>query len=78
MAKAKETAKDESRDWKAAAEKTLTVALDRLEDLARDSSDPKVLESIIKTTADVVGAGLYLARTRGAAPGASGDGGDDD
>lgn len=58
---------DTSADWKTQAKKTLTVALDRLEDIARDSNDPKVLESIVKTVGDVVGAGEFLGRGKATA-----------
>lgn len=62
-------------DWKEAGERCLTTALNRLDELAQDQTDPKALESIIKTVGDVVGAGLYLGRgqQRKTAPGAPED-----
>ena len=57
MAKKKETT-----DWKTAGEECLTTALNRANELARDATEFKSLESLIKTVADVVGAGLYLSR----------------
>lgn len=68
---------DEAQDWKTAAQACLTTALSRLEEVARDSADAKTLESIAKTVADIVGAGLYLARGQGK-PGAGATGGEDD
>jgi hypothetical protein len=56
-------------DWQTASKRCLTTALDRLDDLARESADAKQLESIIKTVGDVVGAAGYLGRK---SPGASG------
>lgn len=76
MPKAQARVKD-NRDWKRAGEECLTTALDRLEELARDQSDCKALESIIKTVGDVVGAGLYLGRGQNQKPQAV-QGDDDD
>ena len=68
---------DAARDWKQAGEACLTTALARLEEVARDSSDAKTLESIAKTAGDIVGAGMYLSRgSRGAST--SSGGGEDE
>jgi len=65
---------DETQDWKRAAKSCLTASLNRLEELARDSADIKQLESVVKTVADVVGAGEFLGRRSVA----GGTGGGDD
>jgi hypothetical protein len=70
--------KDDQRDWKGAAEECLVIAINRAGELARDATEFKSLESLIKTVGDVVGAGLYLSRSqRGAAGSGSSDDGDD-
>ncbi len=66
---------DDTQDWKRAAKACLTTTLNRLEEVARDSADAKVLESIVKTVGDVVGAGEFLGRKT---TGASGAGDDDE
>lgn len=64
-------------DWESAAKRTLTTSLNRLDDLAQGTEDPKLLESIIKTVSDVVGASVFGVRGR-RAPTDGGGGGDDD
>ncbi len=70
--------KDDSRDWKKAAERTLTTALKKAGEFLEDGQIEKLkaTESVIKTVGDVVGAGLYIGRARNSA--ATGGGGDDD
>lgn len=73
--------KDNSRDWKSAAEKCLTTALQKAEEAVSDGAIEKVksFESLIKTVGDVVGAGLYLNRSqRTAASSGAGSSDDDD
>lgn len=67
--------KDDSRDWKAAAEKCLTTALKSCEEFLRDGQIEKLkaTESVIKTVGDVVGAGLYIGRKAAGAPAADDD-----
>ncbi len=57
---------DDSRDWKQAAERTLTTALKKAEEFLSDGQIEKLkaTESVIKTVGDVVGAGLYIGRAR--------------
>lgn len=70
--------KDDSRDWKKAAETCLTTALKKAEEFLTDGQIEKLkaTESVIKTVGDVVGAGLYIGRARSS--GATGGSGDDD
>lgn len=65
-------------DWKTAAKRALTTALDKLDDQARETTDTKALESIVKTVADVVGAGMYLERGKTQRSSGSPEGGDDE
>ena len=49
------------KDWKHAGEIALTIGLRRAGELMQDSLDPKGLEVLLKTVADVVGTGLILS-----------------
>ncbi len=50
------------RDWKLAGEECLTTALDRARVLVQECTNPKELESLIKTVAEVVGFATHKAR----------------
>jgi hypothetical protein len=72
--------KDDSRDWKKAAEQCLVTALRKAEEsLQCDAIEKlKATESVIKTVGDIVGAGQYLARVQRTGTGGGGGGDDDD
>lgn len=59
--------------WKQAAESCLTTALKRAEEHAREATDFKSLESLIKTVSEIVGFGNTVNRSGGGV-----SGGDDD
>ncbi len=75
MAKQK---REDPTDWRTAGKRTLTTALNRLDDLAQEATDPVRLESIIKTVGDIVGAAEYTGRGKTVASGGGGAGDDDE
>ncbi len=72
------TKRENPLDWEGAAKRTLTTSLNRLDDLAQSTEDPKLLESIIKTVSDVVGASVFGVRGRRAQSELGAGGGDDE
>lgn len=67
------TKHDDPTDWKEASQRCLTTALNRAEELAREATEFKSLESLIKTVSDVVGFAKMGARSGHSAGGGSDD-----